>query len=80
MHVEWAGDFFPLVFKSSYLNCEAVVFLIKTVIPPFMHLEKGTIQKRSSSVGQKFSLRLFKLWSYNQLQYSGVHLFSNFWL
>lgn len=48
------GFFFQVFFVlSSYLNCEAVVFLIKTVIPPFMHLKKGTIQRRSSSAEQR---------------------------
>lgn len=29
---------------SNYLNCEAVVFLMKTVIPLYMLLEGGTTQ------------------------------------
>lgn len=28
---------------SGYINCEAVAFLMKTVLPPYMLLEGGTV-------------------------------------
>lgn len=60
MHMEWAGDFFSLAFYSNYLNCKAVVFLNQK-IPPFMHLKKGTIRKRSWAKVLPYAIQVMEL-------------------